>query len=330
MEQQTPQESAILFPFPTHIQSAAEVVMPKPKANAKSVPLSPLLQQVADLVGRRADDAAVAAFVTSTLGKKVPATTGRDMKHVVDRKRGLELGFGHDIHNDKYPLIHKTKSIFIPYLQLVWISEKFPEPLPFGLEFGMGVKDVEKAVGPATEMIGHAAARRPVWRRTLDAARDVELEVEAATSLTVRISVQEAAEFTSAGYPARAVVGLFLAWAVQRDLIESPRLAKHAALLNAVRQRKQQGSALLDAAFPRGLWDIDFKDEPGLREFLYLWFHNIDKKYIRDDLVKAFGAREGKYGHDEPILDDDDWAAVDQAAKVLDKRFAAWVNKAAR
>lgn len=306
--------------------------MPKPKANAKAPKLSPLLQQVAHLVGRRADDAAVTAFVVKTLGKKAPATTGqRAMKHVVDKKRGLELGFGYDIQNDKYPPILKTKSIFIPYLQIAWIGEKFPESLPFGLAFGMGVKEVEKALGPATETIGHSAdARRPVWRRTLDAARDVELEVEAAESLTVRVRVREAAEYTSAGYPARAIVGLFLAWAVQRELIDSPRLAKHAALLNAVRQRKQQGSALLDAAFPRGLWDSDVKDAPGLREFLYLWFHNIDGKYIRDDLVKAFGARKGKYGHDEPILDDDDWTAVDKAAKVLDKRFAAWVKKPAR
>jgi len=37
------------------------------------------------------------------------------------------------------------------------------------------------------------------------------------------------------------------------------------------------------------------------------------------------GKREGPYGHDEPVLDDDDWKAVDRATTALDKRFARWV-----
>jgi hypothetical protein len=77
----------------------------------------------------------------------------------------------------------------------------------------------------------------------------------------------------------------------------------------------------------RGLWDIHLKDEPGLRAFANRWFHNMEEIYIDDDLVAVFGAREGPYGHDEPVLDDDDWPAVDKATPTLDRRFAQWVKK---
>ena len=69
----------------------------------------------------------------------------------------------------------------------------------------------------------------------------------------------------------------------------------------------------MQAALPRGLWDIHLKDEPGLRRFAFQWFHNIGGVYIRDDLVAIFGARKGEYGHDEAVLDDDDWSAVKKA-----------------
>jgi hypothetical protein len=66
------------------------------------------------------------------------------------------------------------------------------------------------------------------------------------------------------------------------------------------------------AALPRGLWDDHLKDDEELRSFAYGWFHNVGKGgWIAADLKKVFGKRPGKYGHDEPKLDDDDWPAVD-------------------
>ncbi|WP_158623390.1 hypothetical protein [Corallococcus sp. CA053C] len=48
---------------------------------------------------------------------------------------------------------------------------------------------------------------------------------------------------------------------------------------------------------------------------------------ITADLKKTFGKRAGPFGHDAPKLDDDTWEAVDKAAPLLDKRFAAWLAK---
>lgn len=67
------------------------------------------------------------------------------------------------------------------------------------------------------------------------------------------------------------------------------------------------------------------KDDAELRTFTFGWFHNIGKVWITRDLIKVFGKRAGPYGHDEPILDDDTWAAVDEAAPVLNQRLAAWL-----
>ena len=78
-------------------------------------------------------------FITVTLGQKLPASTNdvNRSKYVVAKKQGLELLFSHDILNEKYPLIPKGKTAFVPYLSLVRPTQKFPEPLPFGVALGM-------------------------------------------------------------------------------------------------------------------------------------------------------------------------------------------------
>jgi hypothetical protein len=64
---------------------------------------------------------------------------------------------------------------------------------------------------------------------------------------------------------------------------------------------------------------------PGLRDFAYGWFHNIDHGYIVFDFIQVFGSRPGPHGHDEPVLDTDDPKAVEKAAKALDTRFAEFI-----
>jgi hypothetical protein len=283
--------------------------------------LTPLLKQVIALVGRRADDPELVAFVTKTLGQKLPDSTTdvAGTKNIVVPKQGLEMAFSHDVKNEKYPLVPKTKKTFMPYLSLVWLTPKFVESLPFGVKFGMAPNEV-------TKLLGVEPVRRPfglLWARVLDADREVVLKVDAKEC---RIGVDEARELSGRhGVPSKAVTGLFVAWAVRRNLIDASRVGTHGALLAEVRTGTRRGSELLTAAWPRGLWDVHLVDKPGLRDFAFGWFHNIDVGYIRDDLVSVFGGREGPHGHEEPVLDDDTPEAVEKATPKLDERFAEWV-----
>lgn len=284
--------------------------------------LTPLVQQLVSLVGRRADDAGVVAFVTETLGQKVPAAT-TDVaadKDVIAKKHGLELRFGHDIKNDKYPLIPKTAKSFVPYFQLAWMTKKFKE-LPYGISFGMEPNEVTKRFGAEPEALPFGSR----WSRVVGAARDVELVYD---GRECRIVVDEATELSGRhNVPPKAVVGVFVAWAAQRGLFDPTRVGPHAALLDEVRAGKRKGSELLTAAWPRGLWDVHLADKPGLRQFAYRWFHRLgDAGYIIFDLIEVFGGREGPTGHDEPAIDTDDAAVVKKATPKLDAAFAPWLD----
>jgi hypothetical protein len=292
------------------------------KKTAPETGLPPLARQLVTLVGRRADDPALVAFVTGTLGQKKvpgPATDSGDSKYVIARKHGLDLLFAHDIKNERYPLVPKTKKTFVPYLQLVWLKEKFSE-MPFGIAHGMDPDEITKRLGVTPGVRG--SGKFQYWRKVLDPARDIVLDV---CDDEITIGVEEALELTSRHHPPPQISGLFLAWAARRGLLDESRFAVHAELLAAVRKGRAKGSELLAAAIPRGIWDIHLKDEPGLRDFAHGWFHNIDHGYVIFDLIKVFGHRPGPHGHDEPILDDDDPKAVDKATPALDKRFARWV-----
>jgi hypothetical protein len=140
------------------------------------------------------------------------------------------------------------------------------------------------------------------------------------------VCVAEARELASRS-DLRPQVGLFLAWAVRRNLLDEARFSAHADPIRAVRRGEKRGSELLATALPRGLWDTHLKDLPDLRDFAFRWFHNLGDSDIVSDLIKVFRARRGSHGHDEPILDEDDGKAVGRATKALDKRFAAWVTE---
>ncbi len=245
------------------------------------------------------------------MGKKVPDSTTDvgGSKNVVAPKKGIELAFNHDIKNLKYPLVRKSKSSYVPYLAIAWLNEKLPEKLPFGLKFGMSVEELTTALGPPTQLMG--TLKRPSWERVLDPARDIVFSVD---PKTVIIQVHQAIELASPDVPGRLVLGLFVAWAIQRDLLDPECFRDNAALHAAVRERVQKGSAFVAAALPRGLWNMHVKDETGLRDFAFAWFHNMEGSYVSDDLIDVFGARKGPYGHDEPVLDDDDWSVVDKAS----------------
>jgi hypothetical protein len=279
--------------------------------------LPPFVRLVALLVGRRADDAELVEFVTGTLGQKVPGSTRSESKNVEAKKHGLELVFSHDVRNAKYPLVPKSKTAYVPYLSLVWLNPKLPGPLPFGLRFGMSVEEIAAA-------LGDPSGPCPYWERELDPTRDIVFRVD---EREITIGIKQACELTSR-WESRPLVGLLVAWLASRGFLEPKAFLGHEALLEAVRERKERGSKLVEAALPRGLWDIHLKDLPGFRQFAYEWMHRLGEAWIRADLVSVFGSREGDFGHDEAALDDDDWQAVDKATPVLDRRFAEWQSPA--
>ena len=292
--------------------------------------LTPLLDKLIAVLGRRADDPELLDFVTNTLGvKRVPdsATDASDTKNVVVKKLGIELAFGHDLKNERYPLVPKTKKTYVPYLHLAWLNPGFPEPLPFGLTHTLAPDEIATRLGVAPGADGEPQKVSSSWSRELDPTRDIVLGVlrwNGSTEIT--IGVAQACELASRHHPPLQQVGLFLAWAIQRNLLDESRFSAHADLIAAIRNREKRGSELLTAALPRGLWNVHLKDLPDLRIFAHRWFHNLDGSYIVFDLIKVFGARPGPHGHDEPVLDDDDWKAVTNVTKVLDKRFLAWVK----
>ena len=49
-----------------------------------------------------------------------------------------------------------------------------------------------------------------------------------------------------------------------------------------------------------------------------------DGFWINADLKAMFGKRQGQYGHDEPVLDDDPAEIYDALFAVFTKQFAAW------
>ena len=326
---------AAAFDFQAWLDSGdGEAKAPPPAKALESAPsettkkLGPKLRAVAALVGLRADDPKVVGYVTKELKKKVIATTSdrNDADWVVAPKQGLQLLFGHSVHNEKYPPIAKTAKSFVPYLERVDVDDKIGEEV-------LGVPWKATTAKEIVAVLGEPHAIRPfltvddkptipTWTYVVDAARDVTLEIQFRNRLRVSIFLKSAAMLDA---HASTSLGVFLGWAAQRDLLDPARSGAHASLLKDVKAKKKKGSELFAVALGRGLWDDHVVDKPGLRIALYRWFHNLKGSWITADLKSVFGKRQGPHGHDEPKLDDDGWDAVDKATTKLDDRFAKWL-----
>ncbi len=305
--------------------SAAALSPPPPPSGDGYDKLPDRARRLALLVGRPASDPELVALVTAELGKKVPASLSwsKDYEWVeASKKHGIDLLFESHIHHDAYPEIQKSKSSFVPYLSGIYFREQYKEPLPFGVTWGLDDAALEALIGPPTGIRPKNNIR--YWRCPIDPGRGLIFFVQGSKDRSLRID--SALELASPVHPSKQIVGLFVAWALSRDLLDVSRFSAHAALIERIKAREAKGSDLVEGALSRGLWDRHLKALPGLGVFAFGWFHNQGGNYIRDDLVAVFGGRVGEHGHNEPILDDDTWEAVDMATAKLDGVFANWLK----
>ena len=291
--------------------------------------MAPHTRRLALFIGRRADDAELVAFITNDLKKRVPDSLSwsKDYAWVeAGKKHGINLLFQAHVRHDAYPDIAKSKSSFVPYLESVHFQESYRDPLPFGVTYDADLPALHKALGMPAGARGEEP-RRPYWQVMIDEGRSLMFTADYYDDRPQMSLGIDSARALSDGAHTRPMVGLFVAWLIARGLLAVERFAAQAPLIAQIAARKAQGSAFVDAALARGLWDRHLVERPGLRDFAYGWFHNIGGHYIRFDLIKVFRGRPGEHGHDEPILDEDTWAAVDQATPMLDRIFAPWLQK---
>jgi hypothetical protein len=289
--------------------------------------LGPRLGQLASIMGGRADSPEVVAYVTKVLAKKLPqSTTETNTSAGVEApKVGIELQLSHEIFNDAYPPIHKTAHSFVPYVSFAWIREEIGEPV-LGVSWKATTEqEIAKVLGPPTRRVFRPKQNItvPYWIVELDAGASVSLEINLTKKINVTMKV--AAALALEQY-LDVTTGLFLGWAATHGLLDEARFTAHADLLAAVKKRAAQGSELMRAALPRGLWSDHLKNDDELRLFAFGWFKHLDGCWITADLKEVFGKRPGPHGHDQPILDDDTWDAVDQASAVFGTRFAKWLK----
>jgi len=306
---------------------AAIVAQAERKPTADYQQLGPKMRELADMMGRRADDPALIEWITKTLGKKVPAYTSGSV-NVTAPKAGIELVFSHDIRNEKYEPIKKSARSFIPYLSHAWVRDKIGEPI-FGLDLKKGAD--EAAI---TQALGAPDGRRPefmsdndptvaYWHRVVDSSADVVVKVEYDDGLSIKVTITSAAGLSES---LNASTNIFIAWAAVNGLLNEAYFTSHADLLKKVKNHEALGSDLAKAALPRGLWDSHLADKPGLRRTAYQWFHRMAGLGMNQDMEKIFGTRKGDHGYEVVNLDNDQWDKVDAADAAMKKVFGKWIE----
>jgi hypothetical protein len=107
-------------------------------------------------------------------------------------------------------------------------------------------------------------------------------------------------------------IGMFLAWAILRDLVGELHSQESADSVQEVRERRMTGAQFLLKECDEKLTDEDLsKDANGFAQRYY------EDDYL-DDYCDVFGEV------DEVYRVEDSWPNFDRLAPVLDKRFQEW------
>ena len=109
-------------------------------------------------------------------------------------------------------------------------------------------------------------------------------------------------------------IGMFLAWAVTRDLIGTLHLQESSAELERLRAREITGSEFLFAACDERFWEDDLNDEGNA--FAEEYYRSY--RYL-DDYSASLGSGLESLYHVE-----DSWENFDRLKPVLDRRLAHW------
>jgi hypothetical protein len=225
------------------------------------------------------------------------------------------------ILNHNYPELFKTANSPISYVSQADIARNCGYSI-LGVPWMATAAEITAILGAPTYKIGEGwvdPPTIPVWVREVDSSAEVELVLKHdGTELFVCVRVKAAESVNSV--PA-AVLGVFVAWACEQNLLDPAAFADHTDLYNMVRMRQAQGSELASAAMPRGFWTSHLVDRPAFRQRTTAWFSAFWDHYIVRDFIAVFGERAGEFGHMEPDIDTDTWDVVDRATPIIATRL---------
>jgi hypothetical protein len=111
-------------------------------------------------------------------------------------------------------------------------------------------------------------------------------------------------------------IGLYVAWLIQRDLMDPEWIARSGVrrVAEAIRQRRETACALRDMTAGRLASDMLSADGAAFTGAYYAPEYGYPRDYRR-----LFGRRADRY--DVP----DDWETYDRLAPLLDRRYAEWI-----
>jgi hypothetical protein len=299
-------------------------------------------QEIEALIGRRADDKAVLAFLKKHKLKAPKGTTDNDDTAYVSAKAlGAELVFSHRVHHRRFWPPKKENRKYVGYLVGAFLEPELAEDVPSTREALLA----KTTRPPTTSAIGHEFFTLPagadsvlsvqwnpkktaVWKIFLSLARENEIFGESRHPPHAFGARPKDVSEERAGDAVEILPAMFTAWVVLRVGAgerhrESPQLA-------ALRAKKTTPLVFFREACGAKLWTDDVA--PSVGEFAYGYAHRVlplgeawkrarpgDSPHYVADAVRVF-----RDATPSPYQVPDSWDAFERLAPWLDARLADW------